>query len=77
LLEHTLRVDKLAQTRYKCKPQNGEEVRYGGQRERLQGGPGPATTEHPLPEGAVRQPGGRGTKRLQEIEEARAAELPE
>src|SRR6266404_8813923 len=36
-------------------PRCGEEMRDGGQRERLQGGPGPAAAAHPLQEGAVRR----------------------
>jgi hypothetical protein len=36
----------------------------GGQRERVQGGPGSAAAEHPLPEGESGNPGGRSTKSL-------------
>jgi hypothetical protein len=57
-------VDKIAHMSYKCKLRNGEEVPYGGQRERLQGGPGPAAAAHPLQEGQSGNPGGRSTRSL-------------
>src|ERR1700724_1896203 len=45
------------------KRRRGEEVAHGGERERLQGGPGPAAAAHPLQEGAVRR--GRGQRSRQ------------
>src|SRR5215470_13312826 len=37
---------------------------FGGERERLPGGPGPAAGAHPLQEGRYGNPGGRSTKSL-------------